>query len=235
MNPAFILRKSATKKSVAVLLSLSVLGGAVSCKSWSREKKGALIGVGMGAAAGGYIGKGYGNTAVGVLVGSAVGGAAGALIGRYMDKQARELQKDLPNATVERVGEGIKITFESGILFDYDSDKIKPGTAKSLDEMAATLNKYSDTVILVEGHTDATGTEEYNQRLSERRAEAVAKYLRKHNVKRDRMKTGGFGELKPVADNGSDVGREKNRRVEVAIMANEELKEAARKGKIESL
>lgn len=235
MNPAFILRKSATKKSVAVLLSLSVLGGAVSCKSWSREKKGALIGVGMGAAAGGYIGKGYGNTAVGVLVGSAVGGAAGALIGRYMDKQARELQKDLPNATVERVGEGIKITFESGILFDYDSDKIKPGTAKSLDEMAATLNKYNDTVILVEGHTDATGTEEYNQRLSERRAESVSKYLRKHNVKRDRMKTGGFGELKPVADNGSDVGREKNRRVEVAIMANEELKEAARKGKIEGL
>lgn len=235
MKTAFVLRKSAARNCTAVLLSLSVLGGAISCKSWSREKKGALIGVGMGAAAGGYIGKGYGNTAVGVLIGSAVGGAAGALIGRYMDKQARDLQRDLPNATVERVGEGIKITFKSGILFDYDSDKVKPETAKSLDEMAATLNKYDDTVILIEGHTDATGTEEYNQKLSERRAEAVARYLRKHNVKRDRMKTGGFGELKPVADNDSEAGREKNRRVEVAIMANEKLKEAARKGTIEGL
>lgn len=235
MNTAIVFKKAAVRKGLAVVVSLSILGGAVSCKSWSREKKGALIGVGAGAAAGAYIGKGYGNTAVGVLIGSAVGGAAGALIGRYMDKQARELQRDLPNATVERVGEGIKITFKSGILFGYDSDKVKPETAKSLDEMAATLNKYDDTVILIEGHTDATGTEEYNQKLSERRAESVAKYLRKHNVKRDRMKTGGFGELKPVADNGSDVGREKNRRVEVAIMANEELKEAARKGKIEGL
>lgn len=235
MKTAFIFRKSAVQKCIAVVLSLSLLGGVISCKSWSREKKGALIGAGMGAAAGGYIGKGYGNTAVGVLVGAAVGGAAGALIGKYMDKQARELQKDLPNATVERVGEGIKITFKSGVLFDYDSDKVQATTAKNLDEMAATLNKYNDTVILIEGHTDATGTEQYNQRLSERRAESVAKYLRKHNVGRDRMKTGGFGELKPVADNGSDVGREKNRRVEVAIMANEELKEAARKGNIEGL
>jgi outer membrane protein OmpA-like peptidoglycan-associated protein len=228
-------RRPLLQKLTALGLSLTMLGGAVSCKSWSREKTGALIGIGTGAAAGGYIGKNEGHTAVGVLIGAAVGGAAGALIGRYMDKQAAELKKDLPNATVERVGEGIKVTFKSGILFDYDSDKIKPQTAKNLDEMAQTLNKYADTKIMIDGYTDATGTEAYNQKLSERRAEAVRGYLRNKNVGRDRMDTKGFGETNPVADNGTEAGREKNRRVEVAIMADEKLKQAARKGEIAGL
>ena len=227
--------KSFAKKVIAVGLSLSTLAGAVSCKSWSREKNGALIGAGIGGAAGGYVGKSKNHTAVGVLIGAAVGGAAGALIGRYMDKQAKELQKDLPNATVERVGEGIKVSFKSGILFDYDSDNIKASTARNLDEMAQTLTKYADTKIMIDGYTDATGTEDYNQKLSERRAAAVAKYLRKGNVDRSRVDTKGFGEANPVADNTSEAGREKNRRVEIAIMANEELKKAAQKGEIAGL
>ncbi len=228
-------RNPFVQKSLAVVLCVSLVAGSVSCKSWSRERNGALIGAGIGGAAGGYVGKGYGRTAVGVLIGAAVGGAAGALIGRYMDKQAADLKKDLPNATVERVGEGIKITFKSGLLFAYDSDKINPQTQKNLDEMAQTLNKYPDTKIMIDGYTDATGTDAYNQKLSERRAGSVAQYLRKHNVDRSRVDIKGFGETNPVAENTTDAGREKNRRVEVAIMANEELKKRAEKGEISKL
>ncbi|GAA4404913.1 OmpA family protein [Nibrella viscosa] len=205
-----------------------------SCKSvknnTNKTQRGAVIGAGAGAVAGGLIGKRKGTTAVGAILGATIGGAAGALIGRYMDKQAEELRRDLPNARVERVGEGIKITFGSDILFDVDKYDLKSATKRDLDEFAKTLQKYEDTQIVIEGHADATGPDDYNLRLSKQRADAVAKYLQSRGVPGARIDEKGYGESQPVADNGTEAGRQQNRRVEVAIFANEQLKRAAKRG-----
>ena len=215
---------------VAILLATGSLS---SCKNskLSRQEKGALIGIGAGGAAGAAIGKAAGNTAVGAIIGAAVGGSAGAVIGIYMDKQAKELEKSVEGAKVERVGEGIRMTFDSGLLFGFDSAELTSQTKQNLDKMAEILKKYEDTEILIEGHTDATGSAEYNQKLSERRADAVAKYLRSENVARKRLDTVGYGKNQPVASNDTDAGRKQNRRVEVVIVANEKLKNEAAQGK----
>lgn len=203
-----------------------------SCSKMNKTTKGGIIGAGAGGAVGGVIGNKAGNTAAGAIIGAAVGGAAGALIGRYMDKQAEELQRDLKNAKVERVGEGIKITFDSGILFDVNSDNLRSEAQTNLNELAQTLKKYDDTEVLIEGHTDNTGTEEYNQQLSEERAQSVANYLKGIGVKGGRLVTEGYGEVQPVEDNSSEMGKQNNRRVEVAIYANKKLKKAAEKGEL---
>jgi outer membrane protein OmpA-like peptidoglycan-associated protein len=161
-----------------------------------------------------------------------IGGAAGALIGNYMDKQAEELDAELKNAEVERIGEGIKITFDSGILFDFDSDNLRSASRENLRELAETLNEYKDTKILIEGHTDDIGDKSYNQELSVDRAQSVADYLKDLDIRGNRLITKGYGESQPVADNDTEAGRQKNRRVEVAIYANEELKEAAKDGRL---
>jgi outer membrane protein OmpA-like peptidoglycan-associated protein len=206
-----------------------------SCKRWNNQQKGAAVGVAAGAGTGAVIARlAKKNPAVGAIIGAAVGGTAGALIGRYMDKQAEEIRRDLPNAKVERVGEGIKITMNSGILFAYDSAELSDASKLALDDMAKTLNKYADTEILIQGHTDNSGTDAYNQRLSERRAANVSAYLRGEDVKRTRIKTTGFGESMPIADNATTTGREQNRRVEIAIMANDKLKKMAEQGKLET-
>ncbi|MDX5345834.1 MAG: OmpA family protein, partial [Hymenobacteraceae bacterium] len=178
------------------------------------------------------IGKAAGNTAAGAIIGAAVGGIAGAAIGRHMDKQAEELRRDLENARVERVGEGIKITFNSGILFATNSSQLQQSAMNDLDDLATTLKKYEDTNILIEGHTDDVGAEDYNQKLSERRAESVSNYLKTRGVSGTRISAVGHGELSPVADNTSEAGRQQNRRVEVAIFANEKMKKAAEKGEL---
>ncbi len=199
----------------------------------SRAVKGGAIGAAAGGVVGGVIGKQAGNTAAGVIIGAAVGGAAGALIGRYMDKQAAEIRKDLEGAKVERVGEGILITFDSGLLFDVDSYALRSATRENLNNLAATLNKYEDTDILVEGHTDNTGTDEYNQALSENRAKSVNSYLVKQGVAAGRFSVIGYGESSPKADNSTASGRQQNRRVEIAIYANKKLKKAAKRGDLE--
>lgn len=198
----------------------------------SRTQKGAGIGAGAGGAIGGAIGSRSDNTVMGAIIGATVGGAAGALIGRHMDKQAEELQRDLENAEVERVGEGIKITFDSGLLFAVDSDNVNSRTKDNLVELSSTLKKYEDTEILIEGHTDATGSDNYNEELSERRAEAVQKFLIGQGVDPSRMKAVGYGESQPVADNDTADGRQANRRVEIAIYANNKMKRAAKRGEI---
>ncbi len=216
------------------LFIATIFGGAAGltgCNA-SRTTKGGAIGAGAGAAVGGVIGSRSDNTAVGAIIGATVGGAAGALIGRHMDKQAEELQRDLENATVERVGEGIKITFNSGLLFDVDEYSLKENTKQNLDDLAETLKKYDDTEILIEGHTDNTGTDLHNQELSESRAAAVADYLAVDGVDSKRIITEGYGETQPIADNETDQGREQNRRVEVAIYANKKMKKAAKKGEL---
>lgn len=215
-----------------VLIAIVYTASVFSSCGWSRTAKGGAIGAGAGAAIGGAIGSRSGNTATGAIIGAAVGGAAGALIGRYMDKQAEELQRDLKNARVERIGEGIKITFDSGILFDFDQYALRPTAQENIQDLARVLQKYEDTDILIEGHTDNTGSDEYNQGLSERRASSVASYTSSLGVARSRMNTVGYGEQQPIADNTTPSGQQQNRRVEIAIMANKKLKRAAEKGDI---
>ena len=198
----------------------------------SNALKGGAIGAGAGGVAGGVIGHQLGNTAIGAIIGAAVGGTAGALIGRHMDRQAEEMRQDIKNAKIERIGEGIKITFDSGILFEIDSSELQSVAKTNIESLAKVLKKYPDTNILVEGDTDNTGTEEYNQKLSERRAQAVADYQRGLGVDGSRLSTVGLGELNPIASNDTDYGRQQNRRVEVAIFANDKLKKAAEDGKI---
>jgi len=201
----------------------------------NNKTKGGLIGAGGGAAAGavigGLLGGGRG-TAIGAIVGAAAGGTTGVIIGNKMDKQAEELQRDMQNAKVERVGEGIKITFDSGILFDTNKSDLRPASVSEIDKMAAILQKYPDTNVLVEGHTDASGTDAINQPLSERRAQAVANEALAKGVASDRISTHGYGSTQPIADNTTVEGKQANRRVEIAIYANEKMKKAAEKGKL---
>lgn len=213
---------------VGIIGNASLLTG---CQA-SNTAKGGAIGAGAGAAIGGVIGNQSDNTAVGAIIGAAVGGTAGALIGRHMDKQAEELRKDLEGATVERVGEGIKITFDSGLLFAIDSYDLTQTSELNIDELAATLKKYEDTNILIEGHTDNTGEEAYNQDLSVERANAVSQELKTEGVSSNRISAVGYGENQPIADNTTAEGRQQNRRVEVAIFANDKMKKAAEKGQL---
>lgn len=192
----------------------------------SNKAKGTAIGAGSGAVIGGVIGKQSGNTVVGAIIGAGVGGAAGALIGDKMDKQAEELKADLEGAKVERIGEGIKITFDSGLMFDFDSYNLRPETKSNLADLAKTLNKYPDTNILIEGHTDKTGPEDYNLTLSKNRADAVSDFLEQQKVEASRTSIQGYGEAQPIGDDQS------NRRVEVAIFANNKMKRLAKKGEL---
>lgn len=198
----------------------------------SRTVKGGAIGAGAGGLIGGVIGKQTGNTAAGAIIGAAVGGTAGALIGRQMDQQAAEMQSQVDGAQIERIGEGIKITFESGILFQTNSSVLQTEARKNVGKLAEILNKYPDTNILIEGHTDSDGTEVYNQKLSERRAEAVADYAQSIGVSSARFKTVGYGETQPVASNETAEGKQANRRVEIAVIANEKMIKAAQEGKL---
>jgi outer membrane protein OmpA-like peptidoglycan-associated protein len=174
---------------------------------------------------GGVIGNQTGSTARGAIIGAVVGGTVGAVIGHQMDQQAKELQQNIPGATVTRVGEGIAVTFASGLLYDFDSDVIKSTAAENLRSLAASLGKYPNTDLLIVGHTDATGSDSYNQGLSERRAKSAANFLVAQGVAPTRLRSVGRGESEPIASNDTESGQSLNRRVEVAIYANE----AARK------
>jgi outer membrane protein OmpA-like peptidoglycan-associated protein len=192
----------------------------VACASLSQKEKGAVIGAAAGAAAGGVIGNQTGSTTRGAIIGAVVGGTAGAIIGHQMDQQAKELQQNIPGATVARVGEGIAVTFASGLLYDFDSDVVRSDAANNLGSLAASLAKYPNTDLLIVGHTDAVGTSEYNRALSERRATAAANYLASQGVSSARLRALGRGETEPLATNDTEAGRQSNRRVEIAIVAN---------------
>lgn len=215
------------KKITVLLVITAMLISAVGCASLSKKEKGALIGGTTGAVIGGFIGDKAGNTALGAIIGAAIGGAAGAYIGNYMDKQAEEMERDLEGATIERVGEGIKITFDSGILFEVDKSALQPAAKTNLEKLALILNKYDNTEILIEGHTDATGSEDHNMDLSIRRAQSVSSHLAVNNVMATRFNVVGYGEIQPIADNETTLGRQANRRVDIAIFANDKLKGVA--------
>jgi outer membrane protein OmpA-like peptidoglycan-associated protein len=219
--------KAMIKKFLVGLLIFSFLTVSMGCAGWNRTEKGAAIGAGAGGAVGGLIGHATGSTAAGILIGAVVGGVAGGFIGNYMDKQAAEIERDIQGAKVERIGEGIKITFSSGILFDVDKADLKDTSKAELAELSTILNKYADTNIMLAGHTDSTGSDEYNLALSRRRAQAVADYIASQNVSSTRFTVQGYGKSDPVASNDTAEGRAENRRVEVAIWANEKLKKVA--------
>jgi outer membrane protein OmpA-like peptidoglycan-associated protein len=191
------------------------------CASLNKKEEGAIIGATTGAAVGGVIGNQTGSTARGAIIGAVVGGTAGAIIGHQMDQQAKELSQNIKGATVERVGEGIEVTFASGLLFAFDSDSIQAAAGTNLRELASSLQKYPDSQLLIVGHTDNVGEDSYNQLLSQRRSNSAAAYLAAQGVARTRLAATGKGESEPVATNETDAGRQKNRRVEVAIYASE--------------
>jgi outer membrane protein OmpA-like peptidoglycan-associated protein len=219
------------RKSVIGIIAIILVPGIMSL-GCNKTLGGGAIGAGAGGLIGGVIGKQTGNTATGAIIGAAVGGTAGAVIGKYMDKQAEEMKKDVGDAKIERVGEGIKVTFDSGILFKTGSSTLEQTAKTNIQGMSKVLNNYPDTNILIEGHTDSDGTEDFNQKLSERRAKAVADYAASIGVKASRITTVGRGETVPVASNDTAEGKQQNRRVEVAIMANDELKKKAEDGTI---
>lgn len=205
------------------LAALSIAALALSaCQTLNTNKeRGAVIGATVGGAAGAVIGKHQGSTAKGAIIGATVGGVIGGVIGHQMDQQAKELEQSIPGATIERVGEGIQVTFASGLLFDFDSDVVKAEAANNLKNLAASLHKFPNSDLLIVGHTDSQGSDSYNQGLSERRARAAAMYLASQGVASARLRTLGLGETEPKASNDTEAGMQQNRRVEVAIYASE--------------
>lgn len=214
-------------RTVGATVAGLVLLGTFGCASMNKKERGAVIGGAAGAVAGGVIGNQTGSTARGAIIGAVVGGAAGAIIGHQMDQQAKELQQNIPGATVSRVGEGIAVVFDSGLMFDTASDAIRGESRANLDVLARSLGKYDNSNLLVVGHTDAVGSDSYNQGLSERRATAAARYLTSQGV--SRIDTKGLGEMEPIATNETEYGRHQNRRVEIAIYASEAARAAARR------
>lgn len=218
--------RSSPRFPLSITLAGALMLTAAGCAR--NAQRGAVIGGAGGAVVGGVIGAASGSTAKGAIIGAAVGGAAGAIIGDQMDRRAAELRQDIPGAKVERVGEGILVTFDTGLLFGLDSAVVRPAAQTNLRNLAANLDKYPDTDLLIVGHTDSTGTESYNLALSRRRAMAVSDYLAAQGVARTRLKMDGRGELEPVASNATEDGRQQNRRVEVAIYANEATRQQAK-------
>ena len=211
---------------IMIISSILILSG---CASWNKTQKGAVVGTAAGGAMGAVIGKASGNTALGAIIGAAVGGAAGAVIGNQMDKQAEEIEKTVPDAKVERVGEGIVVEFSSNVLFAFDKSDLTADSRISLDKLVKVLNSYPDTDIEIQGHTDSKGSDAYNQTLSESRANTVSGYLDNNGIARDRLTIKGFGESIPKYDNATAEGRAQNRRVEFLITANEKMVAEAKK------
>jgi outer membrane protein OmpA-like peptidoglycan-associated protein len=214
--------RSTLRRSLPRVIVLSGVFVALSaCAAFGAREKGGLIGAAAGATVGGVVGNQTGSTARGAIIGAVIGGAAGAIIGHQMDQQAKELEMQIPGATVERVGEGIQVTFSSGLLFGFDSDEIQTSAGANLQNLATSLKKYPNTTLLIVGHTDALGSSQYNQDLSTRRAASASRYLSSYGIAGTRLRVTGRGELEPVQTNETDAGRATNRRIEVAIYVAE--------------
>jgi outer membrane protein OmpA-like peptidoglycan-associated protein len=208
-------------------------------KKTNKAQRGAVIGAAAGGVIGGVIGNnvGKGNTVLGAIIGSVVGGVTGGIIGNKMDKQAEKIKNEIPGAEVQRVGEGIIVTFSEknpdgskmGVYFDFDKSEITSNSKLALDKLIQIFKEYPETNLLVEGHTDDKGADAYNLALSERRAMAVGNYLKSKNISPTRLTINWYGESQPKAENTSDANRAENRRVEFAITANEKMKEEAKK------
>ena len=229
--------KNLVKKISVLSLSLLITLALTNCeavKNANNKQKGAAIGAAGGAIIGAIIGNNVGkggNGEIGAVIGGVVGGTAGVLIGNKMDKQAQKIEQEVPGATVERVDNGIVVTFDenSGVYFDTNKDNINTKSEETLDKLAKVFVEFPDTNILVVGHTDNTGKEGYNMTLSKNRAYSVTNYLKGKGLANNRFTTHWFGETQPKYDNTTASGRAKNRRVNVAIVPNEKMKEEAKK------
>ncbi len=224
--------KNTISKSVYVLMSVLMITGCTAVKNTNHKQRGATVGAASGAVIGGVLGNNVGkgnNTALGAIIGAVVGGVAGGYIGDRMDKQAQKIEEEIPGAEVTRVGEGINVVFneDAGVYFDTNKSTVKGTSASTLDKLSDILKEYPKTNILVEGHTDSAGPDDYNLKLSQQRAESVTNYLVTHGIDKGRLTTEWYGETQPKADNSTPEGKAKNRRVEMAIVANEELKQEA--------
>lgn len=216
------------------LSSTMILTGCQAIQNSNNTQRGAAAGTAAGAVIGGILGNNIGkgkNAALGAVLGGIIGGAAGGVIGNKMDKQARAIKEALPGAQVERVNEGIKITLsENTVNFDFNSAALTSVSKSNLDKLSEVMTQYPDTNINVYGHTDSKGSDDYNLSLSERRANSVIDYMVSKGVARARLNAMGMGEKDPIASNDSDEGRAKNRRVEFAITANENMIKDAQQG-----
>jgi len=209
---------------------VAVLASTPGCACWGdKQKKGTGIGAASGGVLGAIIGHKTGSTARGAIIGAAVGGAAGALIGRRMDSQAEKLAQELEGAQVSRVGEGIAVTFDSGILFPYDSAVLTGEAQSNLRKLSDSLQAEAKTNVMIVGHTDSDGADGYNQQLSERRGRAASDYHASHGMLSSRLSNRGRGEGEPVASNGTEEGKRQNRRVEVAIYASDAWRNEAKR------
>jgi len=220
-------------KSISLLaLSLVLVASISSCeatKNANNKQKGAVIGATggaiLGAIIGNNVGKG-GNGEIGAVIGGVVGGATGVIIGNKMDKQAQKIEQEIPGAQVVRVDDGIVVTFDenSGVYFDTNKYNINATSQSTLDKLSGVLKEYPDTDVLVVGHTDSVGAEDYNMTLSKNRAMAVTTYFTQtKGLANSRFTTNWFGETSPIADNSTAEGRAKNRRVNLAILPNEKM------------
>jgi outer membrane protein OmpA-like peptidoglycan-associated protein len=194
------------------------------CRTTNKTQKGANIGAGTGGTVGAFIGKSAGNTALGALIGGAVGGTAGAFVGKNMDTQAAELRQDVPGATVTRMGEGIIVKFNSGLLFSAGSAELQSSAQTNLKNLASSLQRNPTTNVIIIGHSDNTGTSQQNMDISLQRANAVKTYLTTRGVDAARITAMGRGGTEPIADNETENGRAQNRRVEVVIVASQKMK-----------
>lgn len=223
-------------KIYALTLAMAGSIGFSSCeavKNTNNTQRGAAAGAVGGAVIGGILGNNIGkggNTALGAIIGGVVGGAAGGIIGNRMDKQAQKIETALPGAEVERVGEGIKLTLgENSVNFDLNKSTLTAKAKQNLDKLIPVFNEYPDTNIQIFGYTDSSGSDEYNQKLSEQRAASVVSYLSGKGISSSRFNAAGKGEADPIASNDTPDGRAKNRRVEFAITANEKMVQDAQK------
>jgi outer membrane protein OmpA-like peptidoglycan-associated protein len=218
------------QQTLRVLPVVAVLVVASGCASWNNKERGAAIGAAGGGVIGTAVGAATGSTIGGAIIGAVVGGTAGAVIGHQMDQQAKEIKTTVPGAIVVREGEGVHVTFATGLLFNTNSDDLREDARDNLANFAASLEKYPNTDVLIAGFTDNTGSAADNEALSARRAEAAANYLVSHGVARSRIRAVGRGEAEPVATNSTEAGRQQNRRVEVAVYANEAARNRAKAG-----
>ncbi|GAA4966766.1 OmpA family protein [Algibacter aquimarinus] len=223
-------------KVITTFLSLAIIFTLFNCKAVqnaNNKQKGAVIGATGGAVLGAIIGNNVGkggNGELGAVIGGVIGGTAGVLIGNKMDKQAQKIEEEIPGVEVERVDDGIVVTFDegSGVYFATNKSDINSKSQETLNKLAGVFKEYSDTNILVVGHTDSTGDAIYNMELSKNRAYSVTRYLTNKGLNSSRFTTNWFGETQPLHDNSTSTGRAKNRRVNIAILPNEKMIEEAK-------
>lgn len=216
------------------LILMTTLTQCNAVKNSNNKQRGAVIGAASGAVLGAIIGNNVGkggNGELGAVIGGVVGGTAGVLIGNRMDKQAQKIEEEIPGAQVERVDDAIVITFDenSGVFFATNQYSINAASQETLNALAGVFMEYPNTNILVVGHTDSVGTEEYNMTLSKNRAYSVTNYLTGKGLNASRFTTNWFGETQPMHDNATPEGRAKNRRVNVAILPNEQMIQDAKR------